>query len=105
LSRLTFIVRDPRYFAAGDEKAFFTWLESIPCVADVKGHLRDLHITLKRQPGSADLRELIALLSRYRMNMRGLAVYRTARNAHWFADPQTFWHAKVFAKQKRAKGQ
>jgi hypothetical protein len=98
MSRLMLIARGPRYFAYGDEKAFFGWLESIPCVASVGGRLRDIHIKLKRQPGDSDLRELIALFSRYRMNMRRLAVYRTARNAHWFDDPKMYWHAKVFGR-------
>lgn len=101
MSRLMLITRGPLYYAYGDEKAFFGWLESIPCVASVGGHHRDIHIKLKRQPGDNDLRELIALFFRYRMNMRKLAVYRTARNAHWFDDPEKYWHTKVFGRSQR----
>ncbi|HEY1708910.1 MAG TPA: hypothetical protein VGG10_11650 [Rhizomicrobium sp.] len=94
------VVRGPTYFAPGDEKAFFDWLQSIPCVEDVRGSLRDLHIIFKRPPSNGDLRELIALLHRYRMNMKPLAAFRTPRNAEWFTRPGSFWHAKVFGKSR-----
>jgi hypothetical protein len=94
----TLIVRGPTYFSPGDERAFFNWLQSIPSVSDVGGSSRDLHITLKRPPSNGDLREFVALLHRYRMNMKPLAAFRTPRNAEWFARPGTFWHPEVFGK-------
>jgi len=103
-SRLNLVVRGPRYFSQGDEKAFFDWLYSVSCVAKIGGRLRDLYVTLKRAPNDADLRELIALLFRYRMNMKPLAVFLTSRNAKWFAaNPDAFWHAKIFGKGVREK--
>ena len=77
------IVKGPTYFAPGDEKAFFDWLQSIPCVAGVGGKLRDLHITLKRSPSASDMVELAALLRRYRMPAKALDPLRTARNIRW----------------------
>src|SRR5260370_1418230 len=104
-SRLKLVVRGPTYFSPGDEKAFYDWLHSIPCVAEVGGRLRSAHITLKRAPSDFDLRELVAFFFRYRMNMKPLAAFKTARNAKWFADPNKAWHAKVFGKvvRRRAK--
>jgi len=101
MRRRELIIRGPRYFSHGDETAFFAWLESIPCVDDVKGRLKDLHIRLKRPPSNADLRELIALLYRYRMNMKPLAAMKTPSNAKWFDDESKYWHAKVFGKRAR----
>jgi hypothetical protein len=97
------IVRGPTYFSAGDESAFFAWLSSIPCVADITGQSRDLHIRLRRMPSNADLRELVALLYRYKMDMRPLAAMKTPRNTKWFADPKAYWHAKLFGKHKRSR--
>jgi hypothetical protein len=83
--------------SAGDEKAFFDWLQSIPCVEAVLGRSRVLHITLRKQPSNSDLRELIASLHRYRPDMRPLAALRNERNAAWFAeDRNSFWHVHVF---------
>jgi hypothetical protein len=96
------IVRGPTYYSQGDETAFFTWLKSIRCVAGITGRLRHLHIELKRTPSNADLRELVGLLHRYRMNMKPLAKLKTPRNENWFADPDAYWHAKVFGKSRRS---
>jgi hypothetical protein len=79
------IVKGPTYFSPGDEKAFFDWLQAIPCVERVQGHVRDLHIKLKRPAGKSDLTELAALLKRYKIPTSGLAKLKTARNADWFA--------------------
>jgi len=98
------IVRGPTYFSAGDEKAFFDWLQSIPCVGDIGGRYRNLHITLKRQPTDLQLRELIALLYRYKINMKQLEKFKTKRNAKWFAsNPDAYWHWRIFGRSKTKK--
>ena len=102
MSRLKLIVKGPRYFARGDEDAFFNWLRTIKCIKDVGGEGSDLHVTLARPLGNADLRELLALFFRYRMDMKCLAVFRTSRNAGWFAEnPKAFWHSKVFGRKPK----
>jgi hypothetical protein len=91
------IVGGPSYFSMGDEHAFFHWLQSIPCVESVIGRSTDLCIRLRRPPSRADLRELIAVLYRYQMDMKPLAALRTARNSSWFAEnPEVYWHAPIF---------
>jgi hypothetical protein len=92
-------VSGPTFFSARDEGSFFHWLQTISCVESVAGQLTDLHIRLKRPPSATDLRELIALLYRYQMDMRPLAALKTARNASWFAqDTDVYWHAPIFGK-------
>ena len=81
----TLIVKGPTYFAPGDEKAFFDWLLSIPCVAGVTGELRNLHISLRRSPSASDMVELTALLRRYRMPSKVLEPLKTARNIKWLS--------------------
>jgi len=93
------VVPGPTYFSPGDEKAFFDWLLAISCVKSIGGVGRDLHIQLKRAPGNGDLRELIALLYRYRMDLTPLAALRSSRNADWFAgNPRAYWHKRMFGK-------
>ena len=101
VSRLKITVKGPTYFSQGDENAFFNWLRTIKCVEGVGGEGWDLHITLARPPGNADLRELIALFFRFGVNMRSLAAFHTVRNANWFAENRkAFWHSRVFGKTK-----
>jgi len=84
VSQRTLIVRGPTYFSDLDESAFFDWLQSIPCVKGVTGHVRDLHIALKRPATLRDLTELESLLRRYRMPLKALEQLRSAKNAGWF---------------------
>jgi len=76
-------VRGPVYFAPGDEKAFFDWLLSIPCVSGVRGDIRNLHVTVSGSLSAMDMRELSALLRRYRMPLKVLEPFKTAKNVKW----------------------
>lgn len=94
----TLIVEGPTYYSTGDETASYTWLLGIGSVRSVGGRLRDLHIELAddKLPDD-DLRELIGILHRYRMDMRGLARFATRANSRWFRSSTTFWHDAVFS--------
>ena len=43
-----------------------------------------------------NLRELVALFSRYDCDLRQLSQFLNDDNRHWFADPRKFWHVSVF---------
>jgi hypothetical protein len=102
MARKELIITGPRFFSRGDEKAFFDWLQCISCVERVEGDLRHLRVTLKKKPSNPELREMIALLYRYRINMRPLAALKNDHNAAWFdADSSNFWHVRVFGKPSR----
>jgi hypothetical protein len=96
MTKRMLIVRGPHFFSAKDEDVFFGWLQSIGCIGRITGRLRSLYIPLRRAPSDAQLRELLALFHRYRMNMRPLAILKTGRNAKWFADRDAYWYKKVF---------
>jgi hypothetical protein len=86
-----------RFGHANDERAFFEWLERIPCVDSFRGEGADgLVVRLKRRPGQDDLRQLIALCHRWRVDMRQLAKFETNENREWFRSPDAYWHRGVF---------
>jgi hypothetical protein len=90
-----------RYWSAGDESAFFGWLQSIPGVVSVRGEGRELHIKLRSKRLSATaLRELLALYTRYGGKLEELAQFESAANAEWFCRPGSYWHAGVFGRKK-----
>lgn len=66
-----------QYGSYGDEKAFFTWLESIPGVTSVEGKGTGLiiHLRSKRISQTA-LRELSAIYRRYGGDLGELAQFR-----------------------------
>jgi len=88
----------------GDEKSFFDRLQALRCVVSVVGAPDGLHVLLSKPPTDLQLRELIALLYRYDLDMRPLAALRTERNAAWFSDrKKAFWHSSVFRTSKSKK--
>lgn len=89
-------VQGPTYFSQNDETAMFEWLGRIKVVREVAGEGRDLLINLKRAPSDAQLRDLIALFFRYKMDMTTLAVLRTSKNQSWFSDRDSSWYEAVF---------
>lgn len=88
------------FYHPADERAFFEWLERIPCVGSLGGHGgRDgpgLLVKLKRRPGQDDLRQLLAICHRYGVDMRQLAKFETDKNRSWFRRPGMYWHDAVF---------
>ncbi len=101
--RLTHMDTDVVFGHLNDERAFFEWLARIPCVERYFGDgPRGLVVQLTRRPRQDELRELLALCHRYRVGMRQLAKFETARNRAWFCDPIAYWHEAVFGKKKRA---
>lgn len=92
-----------RYGSAGDEAAFFSWLQSISGVKAVRGVGRELHIELHSQQLTQEyLRELLALYARYGGEMSELVMFATPDNAHWFTDPLSPWFEKVFSSGRSA---
>ena len=92
------------YYSAGDETAFFEWLQSIPGVKSVKGIGRELHIRLRSNRISREsLREFIALYIRYEGKMPELAMFANSTNADWFSVPSAHWYKLVFPDGEASK--
>ena len=79
-----------RYLSANDEDHFFSWAKGIKCVESVnRGILR-----IEREKVSdEDLRELLALLTRYSLSVDPLRKLVSRSNDHWFNDPRAYWNA------------
>lgn len=90
------------FYHQSDERAYFEWLERIPCVASVKGEgASGLVVRLKRRPDQDDLRQFLALAHRYGLDMRKFAKFETDANRSWFRDPRMYWHKHVFGGEAR----
>ena len=94
---LTLVASAVTYYSQEDETAFFEWLDRLECVEGYRGELRDLFIALKRRPTRQDLRELIALFFRYRVDMRQLTRFETKSNRQWLRNPEAYWYASMFS--------
>lgn len=86
-----------RYFSKGDERAFFRWLNEIPCVTSIEGRGDILNIPVDRELlDDESLRELIALFQRYSVDMNQLAQFETNDNRVGFKQPDCYWYQAVF---------
>jgi hypothetical protein len=92
---------DGPYYSQGDERAFFEWLERIPCVSKLNGEGEELHIHVTgSRVTQGSLRELIAAFRRYGVSMPQLARLETATNRKWFRDPAAYWYRSIFLNSK-----
>jgi hypothetical protein len=94
----TVTLKGPKYFSAGDEAAFFSWLQTIPGVTSVEGqHPDTLAVEIDDSKFTDEtLRELIAVHHRYGVDMRHLARFETPGNRAWFRKPSAYWYSAVF---------
>ncbi|WP_295520342.1 hypothetical protein [uncultured Stenotrophomonas sp.] len=91
------------FYSRQDEASFFAWLQQLPCVVDVTGRGRIIHIQVERQRVDDEaLTELPALFHRYHIDMQELRVFDERRFARWFRRRQSYWHDAVFGQQGRA---
>lgn len=87
----------PEFLSRGDENAFFARLGEIACIVSVFGRGLRIEIDFGRLPRADELREMIALLYRYNLDMRWLAAFRTSRNSKWFSENKNaYWYPRVF---------
>lgn len=103
LLTLTHMETGVLYGHPDDERAFFEWLQRIPCVKSALGSgEHGLVVRLKRRPSRSDLRSLLALCRRYVVNMRQLAKFETDSNRSWFRNPDSYWYDAVFGSEASA---
>jgi hypothetical protein len=71
------------YYHEADERAFFEWLDRMPCVSGYHGLVRDLFIRLSRVPTFDDLWEIIGFCRRYDIEREQLRRFVTDENREW----------------------
>lgn len=88
------------YFSPEDEDIFFAWIAKITCIKKVDGHnlLIDAH-----EISYNNLKNLIGLCSRYKIDMKQLAQFLTSENADWFKCKSAPWYRRIFREQPSKK--
>ncbi len=106
--RYTLVIPEPSpFYSQLDEAAYYQVLKSIRCVEDIRtktianpfieGNHNQITLTMSEEYLSdEDLRNLIAVMTRYSVPMTALASQCNKRNSKWFKNPKMFWYAAVF---------
>jgi hypothetical protein len=85
------------YYSQNDEAAFYGWLAKIPCVINVTG--RDSMTFMRINVSLVDqynLRDLLALFHRYKIDMKQLIVFDRPEFSSWFHVDSKYWYEEVF---------
>ena len=96
--KIKLVCKSVKYCSLVDEEYFFAWLDKIPSIEKCNGVGYEFYIYFKSSKiPDDDLRELIALFYRYKVDMKQLQVFLNAYNKEWFfGKPKGYWHRRVF---------
>jgi hypothetical protein len=102
-TNITLICTAVCYYSYLDEELFFAWIKNIPSVVDFKGRGKELYLYVKsKKIPQKDLSELIALFSRYNVDMKQLHIFLNSRNKAWFYEnKKAYWRKRVFGSPEK----
>lgn len=92
-----------KLYSPVDKDLFFDWIKKISSITQYKEIGTNLFFYFKSKRIKAqDLRELIALFRRYKINMSELKIFLNAKNKEWFYEKSknAHWHKKIFGLSK-----
>ena len=83
-----------------DEAVFFEWIKKIRSIIKYDGKGNELYLYFKSKDiPDDDLRSLIGLFYRYKIDMKQLQIFLNDNNREWFeGKPRGFWYYRVFGK-------
>lgn len=91
------------YYSTIDEDLFFEWIKRISCIIKFDAIHDELYLYIKTNiVADDDLRELIALFYRYKVEMKQLQQFLNKNNKDWFyaSKYKGYWHRRVFGDLK-----
>ena len=93
MTQVTLQARHLAFLSHSDEAAFFHWLELLKDFASCRGVFDTIEIDIASNKLQDDqLRELIALFHRYRIDMRQLEIFENRSNKGWLRNKQAYWY-------------
>lgn len=84
-SKIIIVCAPLRFYTPLDEDNFFEWLKKIPCVEEVKGEGRELHVYVNSLKISHDdLLDLMGIFDRYKFDKEQLKIFMNKENQTLF---------------------
>ena len=91
------ICKEVKFYALKDEDAFFEWLTKINCITNISAIGDALYLDLPYVILDDDLRDILALFYRYKIDMQQLKVFLNDTNQSWFyKGTKGYWYDNVF---------
>jgi hypothetical protein len=96
--KITLICKSVSYHSQLDEFFFFEWIKNIPSIVSFDGIRDELYLHVKsKRISNKDLREIIGLFYRYKVDMKQLQLFLNNNNRAWFKEGHKgYWYRRVF---------
>ena len=95
-SHATLVATWVTYGSYNDERAFFEWLERIEGVERFEGVGRDLLIYVSQEIEELGLRDLVALFSRYGVDLAQIPKAFSVGEHPWLLKETAYWFRAMF---------
>jgi len=98
MKKIKLVCKNVKFYFEKDETAFFEWIKKIKCIDYTSAVGDELYLHIKEKEISDDnLRDLIGLFCRYKIDMKQLQIFLNANNKEWFyGSPKGFWHKRIW---------
>jgi len=91
------VCKSVRFYSLKDEDAFFEWIKKIQGIENTDAIGDELYLYTPSMISDDDLRDLLALFYRYKINMKQLANFLNDKNRSWFYEGvKGYWYDNVF---------
>lgn len=91
------ICKSTWYYSPLDECFFFQWINQVKSISKYDGIGDELRLYFESSDiPEEDLRELLALFYRYKVNMKQLAIFLNDNNKKWFYLKTAYWFDQTF---------
>lgn len=91
-----FLIPEPHiYYSEIDEENFFRWLRAVKSVTDVIGTPAGIVLRMDN-PCSATIVDLIAVMSRYELDMTCLSALREYDEHACLSNSEEYWYPRIF---------
>ena len=87
-----------KFYSHKDEDMFFEWIKKIDCIDETSAAYDELYLHIASDElHDNDLRDIIALFYRYKIDMKQLKKFLNKKNKEWFFDNlKAYWHKQIF---------
>lgn len=87
-----------KFFSPYDITTFTQWVKKISVITSYTINNSEINLQIKsKNISKIDLKDLIALLYRYKIDMTQLQIFLKESNRSWFYDnKKSYWHALIF---------
>lgn len=91
------VCKKVKFYGLKDEDAFFEWIKRIECIKDMSAVRDELCLYIPEVIADDDLRDILALFYRYKIDMKQLARFLNDTNRSWFYEGyKGYWYDNVF---------